>query len=735
MGIVRSALLASAIAGWLASSVAACAAPVNTEPPPGTGDVPSPAPTVDVVDHPFGVALPDPYRWMEGRNNVRFDAWLKGQGEYARGKLDALPTLAAWRERLKQANGAMVFNAAIQRAGGKTFFLRVGETGRALMARLADGTQQVLFDPAQAGGGEAQGAIQSYAPSPDGRRVAINIGLGAGQEISRIRVLDTETLTWLPDMVEPVWGEFAANWLPDGSGFTYTRMAPENERPGGDPMQGMRVHLHRLGAPVAGDPVLLRAGDGRGANPRFRLAANEFALIAFAPGSRWALALAGGARSEARLCVAPATTAVKPGAPWRCVAAYADGVQDGALRGDRLYLLAVRGHPNGRVLALDLSQPDAKLDTARVMLPMANDAVITQLVAARDALYVQRMRDGRDEVLRVDYTNGEVTVAAMPFAGAIHGRPGLAADPMGDGVALRLRGWTRPGVVFAWGPGEGALRETGLRDVSPGDYDMLTSIETEAVSADGTRVPLSVIQRKDIKLDGRHRALVEAYGYGGISMQPQFDPNALQWVKAGAVYAACHVRGGGEKGDAWQRAGQGANRHHSAEDFVACAEELARRGYTTRQRTALTGTSGGGMLLGEAIARFPDRFGAALVNVGLLNPVRILAGGNGANQIASLGDPRTATGLQALAAMDPYQNLRTAVNYPAILFQVGLQDDRVAPWHTGKFAAKLMAANTSGRPVWIRTDEAQGHFAFSLGGEAAQAADQYAFLDAVLPVD
>lgn len=730
MGIVHQSLLATFVVGALAWSGASFAAPVGAAPmAAAAGSVPPTARTVDVVERPFGLTLSDPYRWMEGSGNAEFDAWLKAHGEDTREKLDALPTLAAWRERLRKVSGATVFNGAFRRSGGKVFFVRLaGAAMPALLVSDGKGNERVLIDPATLKDGAT---IQGFSPSPDGKLVAVNVGLGAGMELSHIRVIDAETLQWLPDAVEPVWGEFTANWLPDGSGFTYTQIAPESDRPGGDPLQNMRARLHVLGTAAAEDPILLRAGEGEGGNPAFKLASNEFPMFGFVPGSRWAVAVASGARPELRLCVAPFDEAVKPGANWRSMVEFTDGVRAFALRGDSLYLVSVHGYPNGRVLALDLSKTGATLRDARVVMPMVDDAVVSELATARDALYVKRMRNGIDELVRVDYVSEKTAPLAIPVAGMVT----FDASPRADGVVLKVRGWTTPGIGYASSPGAGTLRELGIRDESPADYGMVTSVETEAVSRDGTRVPLSIIHRKDIRLDGRHRALVGAYGGYGMSMQPVFDPVPLEWVKAGGVYAVCHVRGGGEKGDAWHRGGQGANKHKGVEDFVACAGELARKGYTTPAHTGLQAMSMGGVLIGGAVTAHPNRFGAALVDVGIVNPVRILAAENGANQIGELGDPRTADGMQAIAAMDPYHRVKPGTKYPAVLFQVGLRDSRVAPWMTGKFAARLLAADAGGRPIWIRTDAAEGHFAFSLGGAAELAADQYAFLDANLPVD
>jgi prolyl oligopeptidase len=207
----------------------------------------------------------------------------------------------------------------------------------------------------------------------------------------------------------------------------------------------------------------------------------------------------------------------------------------------------------------------------------------------------------------------------------------------------------------------------------------------------------------------------------------------LQWVKAGGVYAIAHVRGGGDKGDAWHRAGQGANKSKGVDDLIACAAALRQQGYSSPERTAIFGQSFGGLLMGNAITRSPQSFGAAVIGVGMLNPVRLLEQRNGANQIAETGDPRTAEGMRTLLAMDAYQHIHEGVAYPAVLLMVGLNDSRVEPWETGKFAARLRAASSDGRPVWIRTDGNAGHITSSLSASVATSVDMYAFLDAQLP--
>jgi prolyl oligopeptidase len=263
---------------------------------------------------------------------------------------------------------------------------------------------------------------------------------------------------------------------------------------------------------------------------------------------------------------------------------------------------------------------------------------------------------------------------------------------------------------------------------------MVEVTETEMTSKDGTRVPLTILHRKDAKLDGSHRAIVYGYGSYGLTVQPSFKPARMEWVKQGNIFAYAHVRGGGEKGEAWHQAGKGANKHKGVEDFVAAVDRLRELGYSRPERTALLSGSAGGLLVGGAVTAYPRKFGAAIILVPVLNPVRLMHAPNGANQIGEMGDPRKASDFPAILAMDPYQQVKPHTAYPAMLLLVGLNDGRVVPWQTGKFVARVRASNTSGRPVWIRTDADGGHgIQSSLGAEAAQLADIFAFLDAELP--
>jgi prolyl oligopeptidase len=676
--------------------------------------------TVDAVDEAFGLKLPDPYRWMEGKDNAEFTTWLKAQGQYGRSQLDASARLGFWRDRLQQVARAGTVNRLQRPMGGRIFFLRLRE-GRegVLMVRDKDGHERVLLDP---GAGGASGSITEYSPAPDGQRVAVNVQHG-GSEITRVQLINVSDARLLPDAVDDVWGELPVSWMPDGSAFAYTQLAPPATRDPTDPMLNQRVRLHRLGAQSDKDPVLF----ARGSNARVEMNPSEFPFVDLSERSPFALLTLGGARAQTRVCVAPRIAAVRGNAAWNCPIAYDDNVQQYALSGNRLYWTSMRDHPNGQLLTASIDS-DGKLERSTVLQAEDPQAVITGLATASDALYIKRMQGGPEEILRSPYPNSPPTRLSLPFAGAIYL---FDADPRAPGVVYTLQDWTRPRAAFRSAGTTAPALDLKLGADSPADYSTIVSEEVTARSADGTEVPLTILHRRDARPDGSALAILDGYGGYGISSQPFFDPLTLEWVAAGHVYAVAHVRGGGEKGDQWRVAGSGPHKERGVEDFLGSAESLIQRGWSARGKVIALGASMGGVLVGGAMTRTPDLFGAVVIRSGELNPSRLLAMENGANQIAEVGDPRTSEGLHQLAAMDPYQRIRPGTAYPPTLLTVGLGDSRVQPWESGKFGARLLAASSSGKPVWFRTDEAMGHFNTAQGTLALENADYYAFSETV----
>ncbi|MDV6329360.1 prolyl oligopeptidase family serine peptidase [Asticcacaulis sp. 201] len=675
------------------------------------------APRGDVVDHVYGKDIPDPYRWMEGQDNKAFQEWLKAQGAVGRAWLDSAPTLAGWRTRLTVASAGSTTNRMQHRVAGRLFFLRLeqGKQG-VLMQRKPDGSEMVLLDPNAVAATGGHASVTNYSVSADGRTIAVNVDHG-GNEITTIEFYNTDTGARLPDQLDNIWGEFSVDWTPDGKAVTYTQMAPAGEQ--ADQMLNMRARYHVMGTPVTQDKTLLVSGG----NPTVPIAPQEFPGVGVSADSDWVIAVIGGARAQIRTCILPRAKLLEANAPWNCLINYDDEIQGANLKGNTFYAISKKDAPNGKLLTIDLAAAPT-LDKARVLLPQSDVDVLTGTNVARDALYVRYMHNGEDVFVRSPYDGGPMKSVPLPY----HGSAFLTdSDPTVDGLVFTLQSWTQPRKLFAYDVAKG-LSDLNLGANSPKDYAAAIDILTvEAKSADGTLVPVTILQPKGYKPDGNALSLLDAYGGYGQATQPFFDPMTLEWVMAGHVYVFVSVRGGGEKGDAWRLAGKSALKYKGVEDLIGAADYMVSQGYSRKDHVGIYGASMGGLIMGGAVARYPDRFGAAIIHAGILNPTRLAAMPNGSNQFAETADPGTAEGFTILTNMDPYLAIKPGKTWPAVMLDVGLNDNRVTPWNSGKFGAALVAAGDT--KVVYRTDADSGHFGTSLSQAAAEKADHYTFLE------
>ena len=703
-------------------SVLACASP-----PPKVASAPAAAlpptlpvaRTVNVTENIFAMNVSDPYRWMEGNENAELTSWLRAQGAYTSAWLARIPARDAMLRRVRELGLGTSTSSGVQLAGSRMFYrhIEAGQQLPKLMVREANSPERLLVDPATLGSGGSHASLNASAPSPDGALVAYDLGLGGG-EVSSIHVIDVVSGKELPDAVDRVWGEFPASWLPDRSGFFYSQMAPPVKDV--DPMLNMTVRLHILGQPAANDRMILT-----GTSSAMPLAPEEFPYVGVDPESQWMIAIAGGARNEARIGIAPLSALDRTGAggtPWRKVADFSDSIEDVAAHGDRLYMMTFKGASNRKIVSVPLTAPD--LSAAKIEIPESADATLVRFGAARDALYIETMTNGRARMLRMTW-GGAAEPIAVPFDGWIDE---IATDPRAPGAMIRIQTGTRPPAVFRYDVAGRSFVPTGITTTTNADYSHTTVEEVEATSSDGTKVPLSIVHRADLTLDGSNPAIEIGYGGYGISLTPKFDPGLLAWIERGGVFAVCHVRGGGEKGYKWQVAGTHEHKMNGVHDFEACAQYLIDHRLTSASRLAGLAGSMGGILIGRAITERPDLYSAANVAVGVVNPLRILAAENGANQKAELGDPETEGGFRSIYEMDPYQHVKPGTAYPAVIYTVGLNDRRVAPWMTAKMAARMQAATTSGKPVLIRVESDAGHGIGSTRDQAlAERADVFSF--------
>ena len=679
----------------------------------------------DVVETHYGVEVHDPYRYMEDVKDPEVAGWMKAQADFTRGALDRVPqrtTLLAEVEKYGDAAAARTTGTQVNDDHIYYYKRLANENIPKLYVRQGiRGKERLLVDPeAIKGPDDKHYAIDWFAPSLDNKYVAYGLSLG-GSEQSVLHVKEVATGKETGDLID------RANFGPPGwtadHRLLYNRL--QKMAPGAPPTDkyvNSRVYLHTLGTDPDKDVAIL----GPGVTPGVAVDPAALSFAGTIPGSRHAVGVVvNGVQRE--LAIYTATLAsIATGKPeWKKVVDPGDEVTDSSLIGDSLYVLTHKGASRFKVLRLDLNAPD--LATAAVVVP-PSESVITGLSAAKDALYVRRMNGSTSDLLRIAYAADAKPIAVkLPFDADISA---LATDVRVPGVIYEASAWTRFGGFYLYDPRTSKVTDTGLQPEGQYDHpDDLVATEVKVPSYDGTLVPLSIVHRKGVKLDGTNPTILFGYGAYGISQTPYFRPTWLPWFQRGGIIAFPHVRGGGEYGEDWYKAGYKATKPNTWKDAIACAEWLIAHKYTSTPRLAIMGGSAGGIFVGRSITERPDLFGAAVDAVPVSDAMRWEFTENGVPNIPEFGSIKTEDGFKALYAMSAYHWIKDGTPYPAVLVTTGINDPRVDAWEAAKMAARLQAATSSGKPVLLRIDYDAGH---GIGSTKKQQyeerADEIAFL-------
>ena len=688
----------------------------------GAAERPPAAPVRPVTDTYHGTPAADPYRYFEDFKAAEVQAWVRGQADYAASVLHSIPHRDALLARIQELDEGLPYRISVLRRwpNGDLHYLKrlAAENLEKLYFREAKtGAERLLVDPEWLARDEGLPPEVHYSlafavPSPDNRYVAYGVA-ASGSEQTILHVLDAATGKDLPieKSIDRMEADYTwPSWLPDSSGFVYSR---RRKLPAGTPATELwkRTYacVHRPGTDADADPVILAQAEGRGVVP---MADADFPSVIVTPGSEYAVGkIKHGDANEVTLYAAPvkALGGTAP-IPWKKVCDVEHEVKDFAVHGGDVYLVSAAGAPRYKVVRTSLAAPG--FSSAMVVMP-PGEQVIETLAAAKDALYVERIEDGLNRLVRLAYDQD-----AKPQAVAIPlGAPSASlahADPDVPGVLFNTQSWARAGRLYAYNPDTGTASDTGLRP--PGKFDdpaslgiELASSEVKVPSHDGVLVPLSIVHRKGLRLDGSNPTLVIGYGAYAATVNVGFRPTALAWYERGGVTAFAHVRGGGAYGRQWHIAGQKATKPNTWKDFIACCEYLVDQKYTSRHKLAGEGGSAGGILIGRAVTERPDLFAAAVIDVGCLDMLRMETTTNGVPNIQEFGSTQSKEGFDALMAMSAYHHVKDGTEYPAVLLTHGVNDPRVEPWMSAKMTARLQAATASDKPVLFRVDYQAGH--------------------------
>jgi len=662
-----------------------------------------------------GVTVEDPYQWLEADDDSQVKAWSDAQNQRTRKSLDSFPDRPAIEKQLQEwyAKTSPSYSSLVSRPGILFAMKFQPPKQQPLLVTLASAddlkSEKVVLDPNVL---DAKGttAIDWFVPSLDGKYVAMSLSKG-GSEDGTLHFYETATGKALPDTIAhvqyPTAGGSAA-WNADSTGVFYTRFPRKGERPDADLNFYQQIYFHKLGTRDTEDKYSIGKEFPRIA---------EIALAASRDGKYILATVANGDGGEF------AHYLLGPDQSWKQITQFSDQIKLARLgRDNALYLLSRADAPRGKILRLPLDLPELK-DAAEIIA--SGEAVIEQVVPGTDALYVADLLGGPSQIRRFDLNGKNETKISTPQISAVQEL--LALE---DGSLLfRDVSYTDPAAWFHCSNGKTEPVKTTLQSTSPVSFADIEVRREFATSKDGTKIPLNILSRKGMKRDGNNPTLLYAYGGYGISMSPNFDFTRRLWFDRGGVYVVANIRGGGEFGEEWHKAGNLTKKQNVFDDFAAAAEYLIKENYTRPAKLAIQGGSNGGLLMGAMITQHPDLSHAVVSSVGIYDMLRVELAPNGAFNVTEFGTVKDPDQFKALYAYSPYHHVVDGTKYPAVLMMTGANDGRVAPYHSRKMTARLLAANKSENPILLRTSSSAGHgIGTALSERIKQSADIYAFL-------
>ncbi len=684
-----------------------------------------------VKDTYHGEIVTDDYRWLEDGTAKDVKAWSEAQNAYARSVLDKLPGTATLRQELTRIMTAKTTtHGNFYYRGGQLFAMRRQPPKQqpflvVLPALDEPDKARTLVDPGEL---DKKGttAIDWYVPSPDGKYVAVSLSRN-GTETGDVHVYDTATAKEVFEVVPRVNGGTAGGdlaWAPDGKGYFYTRYPRGDERPPEDLDFYQQVFYHELGTATDKD----RYETGKDL-PRIA----EIKLEMDDPSGRLLATVQNGDGGEFAFFLRSRD------GKWKKFSDFKDKLVQAAFGPkDDLYAISLEGAPRGKLLWLPINSPDPI--HAKVIVPEGQDTIVadfpgyssrqTVLVTA-NRLYVTYQLGGPSEVRCFDFQGKTLDAPRQMPISTVGGLTRLT----GDDILFSNVSYVEPRSVFEYKAKENATVKLPLTTPPPVELSDVRVVREFATSKDGTRVPVNIMIPKGVKRDGTNPCLVTGYGGYGVNRVPGFSPERRILFDRGFIVAEANLRGGGEYGEAWHKAGNLANKQNVFDDFTAVLQFLIEMKYTSPEHLAIMGGSNGGLLMGAVLTQRPDLMRAVVSSVGIYDMLRVELSPNGAFNVPEFGTVKDENLFKAMYAYSPYHHVKDGTKYPAVLFLTGANDPRVDPMQSRKMTARLQIATTSGLPVLLRTSASSGHgLDTSLAERVEEYVDIYSFLVAELGV-
>jgi prolyl oligopeptidase len=667
------------------------------------------------VDHYFGTAVPAPYRWMEDMQNPALHKWVAAENALTARYLAAIPVRSWMQQRLKELWNYAKETTPDQVEGSRLFFRRNAGLQNQSVLYVQDSLAakpRVLIDPNKLSP-DGSTALAGLTVSPDGKYIAYSLSSG-GSDWETVHVMDVATGKTLSDAVK--WVKFSnIAWTNDDGGFFYSRYPePAQNNKINQEVVNQKLYYHKLGTPQSADTLIYARPD----LPHWIIEGDVSE-----DGRTLFIVLVNGTSPNNELFYADLGDPQKPQIGGKIVPLYTSndasyspvGIDHGTL-----YLQTDLAAPKGRIVATKLDDPSPA--HWRVVVPEGK-GVIQSAALAGGRLVVD------SEVIaksRLDlYALDGKAIATLPLPG-LGSVGGLSARNDSNSIYYAFTSFLDPASVYRYDLKSGKT-ETFFKPTLKFDSSPYEAKQVFYRSKDGTEVPMFIVAKKGVKLDGSNPTIL--YGYGGfdITITPRFNPIAPMWLELGGIYAVANLRGGGTNGEAWHHAGMMGNKQNVFDDFAAAARYLIAQHYTSAKHLGIQGYSNGGLLTGASITQHPDLFGAAYIGHGVLDMLRYQDFSGGALWAPEYGTSADAKAFKWLYAYSPLHNIKEGTCYPPTLITTSWDDDRVVPMHEFKFTAAIQRAQGCANPILLYTTGATSHIYMPTDKEIAQAADVWAF--------
>ncbi len=710
----------------LAAAVNAANDPKSPK-PQALPTTPPETPTKPVVDILHGTRVIDNYRWLEDGTSPATQKWVEEETAYTRAVLDPLPARDAIHKRLSEL--LSIGSVSVPETAGRHYFYtrREGMQNQPILyvREGLEGKDRVLIDPNQLAA-DGTIALDWFHPSENGRYVAYGTS-PSGSEMSTLHIIETNTGNILPDTIERTRAASIA-WVPDNSGFYYTRYPEKGDVAAGQEMYNRHVFFHELGDdPVHDSPVF-----GEGRDPE------DWPNVHLSNDGRWLLidVEQGWTKSELFLMD---TKTERPASRLTTGKSF---LYRGEIYEGKLYITTNEDAPRYRVFVTDAG--DFERDHWKELIPQS-DAVLQGAAVYGGKLYAQYEQNASSQLKLFDLDGKKISDIELPAIGTVFGSSGRWNR---DEAFFGFQSFTTPPAIFRieLKPVHVNIRPTGPEGEMVGLTSLWTKVDAPSIdpsayevaqewfqSKDGTRVPMFIVHKKGLQKNSKNPTLLTGYGGFNVSLTPTFSRTAYLWMEHGGIFAVANLRGGAEFGEDWHRAGMLDKKQNVFDDMIAAAEHLISEKYTDKNHLAIQGGSNGGLLMGAMITQRPDLFRAVICQVPLLDMIHYQD-----FQIAKLWIPEYGTSENAeqfkwLYAYSPYHHVKVGAEYPAVLFMTADTDTRVDPMHAKKMAALMQAEAKNGtsrtRPILLRIESKAGHGAGKpVTKQIEEFTDVYSFL-------